>query len=53
MQPTTCLHDGVANAILHEAYLIFDHPIAFHTANGVFNTNAEDAIDDWWLSQVG
>ena len=41
MQPTTCLHDGGANAILHEAYLILDHPIALHTANGVFNTNAD------------
>src|SRR5215813_11272597 len=40
MQSTTRLHDGVANAIPQEAYLIFDHPIAFHPANGVFNTDS-------------
>ena len=41
MQSTTRLHDGVANAILQGAYLVFHHPIAFHTANGVFNTDAD------------
>jgi hypothetical protein len=41
MQSTTCLHDGVAQAILQEAYLVFDNPIAFHPANGVFNTDAD------------
>jgi hypothetical protein len=41
MQSTTCLHDGVANAILQQAYLVFHHPRAFHTANSVFNTDSE------------
>ena len=41
MPSTTRLHDGVANAILPEAYLVFDHPIAFHPANGVFNPDAD------------
>ena len=41
MQATTRLHDGVANAILQEAYLVFDNPIAFHPANGVFNTDSD------------
>jgi hypothetical protein len=41
MQSTTCLHDGVANTILQKAYLVFHHPIAFHTANGVFNTDSD------------
>jgi hypothetical protein len=41
MQPTTRLHDGVANAILQEAYLVFDNSIAFHTANRVFNTDSD------------
>ena len=41
MQSTTRLHDGVANAIPQEAYLIFDHPRAFHPANGVFNTDSQ------------
>ena len=40
MQSTTRLHDGVANAILQEAYLVFHNPIAFHTANGVFNADS-------------
>ena len=41
MQSTARLHDGVANAILQEAYLVLHHPIAFHTANGVCNTDAD------------
>jgi hypothetical protein len=41
MQSTTCLHDGIANAILQEAYLVFDHPVAFHPANGGFNPDAD------------
>jgi hypothetical protein len=41
MPSTTCLHDGVANAILQEAYLVFHHPIAFHPANGVFNPDSD------------
>ena len=41
MQSTTRLHDGIANAILQEAYLVFPHPIAFYTANGVFNTDSD------------
>ena len=41
MQSTTCLHDAVANAVLQEAYLVFDNPIAFHPANGMFNTDSD------------
>lgn len=41
MQSTTRLHDGIANSVFQEAYLVFHHPIAFHTANGVFNTDSD------------
>jgi hypothetical protein len=41
MQSTTRLHDGVANAILQEAYLIFHDPRAFHPANGMVNTDSD------------
>jgi hypothetical protein len=41
MQSTTCLHDGVANAILQEAHLVFHDPRAFHPANGMFNTDSD------------
>jgi hypothetical protein len=40
MQATTRFPDGVTNAVLEEAYRVFYDPIAFHTANGVFNTHA-------------
>jgi hypothetical protein len=36
MQPTTCLHDDIANTVFHEASLVFDHTVAFHPANRVF-----------------
>lgn len=41
MQSTTRLHDGLAHAILQEAPLVFHDPIAFPTANGVFNTESD------------
>jgi hypothetical protein len=41
MQPTTRLHNGITNAILQEADFIFHYPVAFHSANGVFNTDAD------------
>jgi hypothetical protein len=41
MQSTTRLHDGVANAILQEAYLVFHHPRAFHPTNGMFNPDSD------------
>ena len=41
MQSTTRLHDGIADAVLQEAYLVFDNPIAFHTANRVFDTDSD------------
>jgi hypothetical protein len=41
MQATACFHDGITNAIRQEADLVFHDPIAFHPANGVFNTNAD------------
>jgi hypothetical protein len=41
MQATTRFHDGVANAILEETDLVFHDPIAFHTANSMFDTNSD------------
>jgi hypothetical protein len=41
MQSTTRLHEGVTNAIPQEAYLVFHNLIAFHPANGVFNTDSD------------
>jgi hypothetical protein len=40
MQATTCFHDGIANPILQQAYLVFHDPVAFHPTNGVFNTES-------------
>ena len=40
MQSTTRFHDGIANAVLQEAYLVFDHTVTFHPANGMFDTDA-------------
>jgi hypothetical protein len=47
MQATTRFHDGITHAVLQETDVIFDHPIAFHPANRVFNTDSnigDDAI---------
>jgi hypothetical protein len=41
MQPTTCFHDGIANTVSQEAYLVFDHTVTFHPVNRVFDTNAD------------
>ncbi len=41
MQSTTRLHDGVANAVLQEAYPVFHHPVAFHSADRVFETDSD------------
>jgi hypothetical protein len=41
MQSTTRLHDGVTNTIPQEAHLVVHNPIAFYTANGVFNTDSD------------
>jgi hypothetical protein len=41
MQSTTRFHNGIANSILQEAYLVFHHTVAFHTAYGVFNTDSD------------
>jgi hypothetical protein len=41
MQSTTRLHDGVADAVLQEAYLVFHHPIAFYPTNRVFDTDSD------------
>ena len=40
MQSTTCFHNGIANTILQETYLVFHHTVAFHPANGVFDPDA-------------
>jgi hypothetical protein len=48
MHSTTHLYNGVGNALLQEAYLVFHHLIAFHTANGMFNmTDTTGLIDHW------
>jgi hypothetical protein len=41
MQPTTCLHDGIANTVFHEASLVLDHTVAFHPANRVCDPAAQ------------
>ena len=41
MQATACFHDGVANAIFQQAYLIFHNPVAFHASNSVFNPDPD------------
>ena len=40
MQATTCFHDGIANPILQQPYLVFHNSVAFHPTNGVFNTDS-------------
>jgi hypothetical protein len=41
MQATTCLHDGITNAVLQEAYPVFHYSVAFHPTEGVFNTDSD------------
>jgi hypothetical protein len=41
MQPTTCLHDGITNPVLQEAYLVFHHTVAFYPTNRVFDTDSD------------
>jgi hypothetical protein len=41
MPPTTCLHDGITHPILQQTDLIFHNPIAFDSANRVFNPHAD------------
>jgi hypothetical protein len=41
MQATTRLHDSIANPVFQQAYLVFDYTVAFHTANRVFDPDAE------------
>ena len=41
MQATTCFHDSVANPIFQQADLVFHDPIAFHSTNGVFDTDSD------------
>jgi hypothetical protein len=41
MQSTTRFHDGIANTVFQETDLVFDHTVAFHTANGMFNTDSD------------
>ena len=41
MQSTTRFHHSITNAILQEADFVFHNPVAFHPANGVFNTDAD------------
>jgi hypothetical protein len=41
MQATARFHDSVTNAILQEADCVFHDPVAFHPANGMFNTDAD------------
>jgi hypothetical protein len=53
MESTTRLHDGIANTVFHEAYLVFDHTVAFHPTNRVFDpdTDGRDGTIGrflWW-----
>ncbi len=41
MQPTTRVHDGITNAILQEASLVFHHPISLHPTDRVFDTDSD------------
>jgi hypothetical protein len=41
MQAATCFHHDIANAILQKANFVFHHPVAFHSTNGVFNTDSD------------
>jgi hypothetical protein len=41
MQATTCFHNGVPHPISQKTDFILDDPIAFHTTNGVFNTDSD------------
>jgi hypothetical protein len=41
MQSTTRLHDGIAHAVLQEAYLVFHHPVAFYPTNRVLDTDSD------------
>ena len=41
MESTTRLHDGIANTVFQEAYLVFDDTVAFHPTNRVFDTDAD------------
>ena len=41
MQATTRFHDGIANPVLQETYLVFHNSVAFHSANRVFNTDSD------------
>ena len=41
MQATARFHDSVTNAILQEADLVFHDPVAFHPANGMFDSDAD------------
>ena len=40
MQATTCFHDDIPNAVLHEASLVLHDPLAFHPTNGVFDADS-------------
>jgi hypothetical protein len=41
MQSTRRLHDGIASAVLHDAYLVFHNPVSFYSNNCVFDTHAD------------
>ena len=41
MQATTCVHDDIPHPILQEADCVLHDPVAFHTANRMFNPDAD------------
>jgi hypothetical protein len=45
MQSTTRLHTRIANPVCYEAYLVFDDPVAFHTAKRVVDPDADGRED--------
>src|SRR5919106_178637 len=41
MQATTCFYDGIPQPVLQETDFVLHDPIAFHSTNNVFNTDAD------------
>ena len=41
MQATPCLHDGITNTVLQEAYPVFHQAVAFHPTDRVFNADSD------------
>ena len=53
MPSRTRLHDDIPHAVLHEAYCVFQHSIAFHTAPRVSIRRRLDEITRWCVFSGG